>query len=266
MRLALENSLRTIWDWFITIRGLLVIAWTFGKPSRAKRHRDKYSGMHASFLFLPKGLKRVRVFFEQDRRGFGERAFVSMWFEVFKLASPSNVLEIGIYRGQTLAIWTQIAKELDLSVNATGLGPMDSSADGVSKYPEIDYVQDIEASFHELGLDLPNLIRAKSQEGPVIDELEKIRWDLIYVDGSHDYADVISDLNFARRNMKSNNLAITVVDDAGYFFGYRPFRYSFGGHPGPAQAAKEVLGEFRHTVVGHNVVFFGRGYLTNPLA
>jgi hypothetical protein len=50
---------------------------------------------------LPKPLREHRAYFTQSGRGFGEDAFHTMWFLLFREFNPASFLEIGVYRGQT---------------------------------------------------------------------------------------------------------------------------------------------------------------------
>lgn len=237
--------------------GTLVLFFTGNRPHLAKWPGAIYAGMLAKFYLLPRDAKQIRRYFEGQNRGFGERAFVSMWFWLIKSYRPQFLLEIGVYRGQTLALWTGISRQIGLGeVEITGVGPLDDSGDSVSDYLDLDYITDISESFRTLALKPPNLIKGNSQSTEILSVLSQQKWDIIYVDGSHDYLDALSDLAFALENMNRHEGAITVVDDAGFIFGYKPFKNSFGGHPGPARAAKEVMGHLPKVVVGHNVVFF----------
>src|SRR5437763_8062454 len=55
---------------------------------------------------LPEELRAHRRYFQdpKNRRGFGENPFHVMWFLLFKEFRPSNFLEIGVFRGQTISL------------------------------------------------------------------------------------------------------------------------------------------------------------------
>ena len=101
---------------------------------------DVYSYLFLYFhKYLPKELKRHRGYFFSEFRGFGEDAFHSLWYLLFNEYKPENVLEIGIYRGQTLSLFHILSKNLNMSNYVAGISPLDSSGDDFSEYLEIDY-------------------------------------------------------------------------------------------------------------------------------
>ena len=50
-------------------------------------------------------VRRHRLYFSKNKRGYGEDAFSGMWDFIFKTYQPINILEIGVYRGQTLSLF-----------------------------------------------------------------------------------------------------------------------------------------------------------------
>src|SRR5437588_660872 len=72
-----------------------------------------YAYMHHYFWHrAPAFVREHRSYFKADQRGFGEDAFHSMWWLLFLQEKPARMLEIGIYRGQTVSLWALIAKVL----------------------------------------------------------------------------------------------------------------------------------------------------------
>src|SRR5262249_3640974 len=67
---------------------------------------------------LPAELRDHRTYFynvPNNRRGFGENTFHTMWYLLLQEFKPSNFLEIGVFRGQVISLVTLWAK---LSRNA----------------------------------------------------------------------------------------------------------------------------------------------------
>src|SRR5688572_14414463 len=58
---------------------------------------------------LPHELKAHRHYFTRRKRGFGEDAFHTMWFLLFREFRPEAFLEIGVYRGQALSLAALLA-------------------------------------------------------------------------------------------------------------------------------------------------------------
>ena len=106
---------------------------------------------------LPKSLVQHRLYFSQDQRGFGEDAFHSLWYQLFINFRPRKVLEIGLYRGQTISLWTLLARHLRLDCAVYGISPLTADGDSASNYLKtIDYEQDIKSHFNHFQLPLPN--------------------------------------------------------------------------------------------------------------
>jgi len=192
---------------------------------------------------IPKIFRRHREYFSVNQRGFGEDAFHAAWYEVFKEFRPSNCLEIGVYRGQTISLWTMIQKNLDIRGEVWGLTPLNSTGDKVSSYMDIDYEADIREHFHFFGIGSPNLFRASSISHSAKSFVGTRKWNLVYIDGDHDEAAVSSDLALALENLDTNG--IVVLDDSSLHLPYKPDLNSFAGHPGPskvllAEAAKSM--------------------------
>lgn len=92
---------------------------------------------------------------------------------------------------------------------------MTSDSDKVSKYAVLDYQSDIQKNFNEFNLPKPNLFKAFSTEKKAIKFIESKKWDLIYIDGSHDYEVVIEDTKNSIKNLSDNG--ILILDDSSLY-------------------------------------------------
>ncbi len=198
--------------------------------------------------FLTKDLKKLRGYFNSEFRGFGEDAFFSMWFFIFKSKKPENILEIGVYRGQTLALFQLLSDKYKIESNIYGISPLEDIGDNYSEYLNIDYLSDIEQSFNKLNLKKPNLIKGLSQDNEVIEFIKSKKWDLIYIDGSHDYEVVINDLRVSADSLKKNG--VLAIDDSNknkdYDYKYIENKFkirSSDGHDGPTRAIEKLMDE-----------------------
>ena len=128
--------------------------------------------------------------------------------------------------------------------------------DSVSDYlMNLDYYKDTSETFRHWGLNTPTLVKALSTDQNAIAHIESHAWDLIYIDGSHDFEIVLKDYKLCLKNLKPNGLI--VLDDASLQTDFRPPSFSFGGHPGPSRVAREY-GDKEMTfigAVGHNNIF-----------
>lgn len=197
-----------------------------------------------------------RRFFQQSNRAFGEDAFHAMWEKLLAEFRPMSLLEIGVYRGQTISLWNVLSLGRGDFPDIWGVSPLDSRSDLVSEYVDLDYENDINESFSYLGLQQPNLFKGLSQDPRTVEFLRERLWDLIYIDGSHDLLDVQADVALAGEILTPGG--ILVLDDASLYSSYRPESFSFAGHPGPSAVAALLRAgaEFKEIgTCGHNRVF-----------
>jgi len=60
-----------------------------------------------------------------------------MWYQIFKEYRPKEILEIGVYRGQTLchfSMLSMLSKLFGIRSNVFGISPLSSAGDEVSDY------------------------------------------------------------------------------------------------------------------------------------
>jgi len=205
---------------------------------------------------VPEQLRKHREYFQQERRGFGEDAFHTMWWRLFRKFQPANFLEIGVYRGQVLSLISLLAKIEGRDCRVTGISPFSSAGDSVSNYrKDLDYLQDTLANFKQFGLSEPELVNAYSTDPAALEVMRSREWDMIYIDGNHDYDVVLKDWAACSEAVKPGG--IIVLDDSGLTTSYRPPPFSTAGHPGPSRLASEIdRGGFEEILqVGHNRVF-----------
>lgn len=205
---------------------------------------------------LPPPLRVHRSYFQEESRGFGEDAFHTMWWRLLRRFNPESFLEIGVYRGQVLSLVSLISKLEGTACEVTGISPFSPAGDSVSTYlSNMDYLEDTLRNFQHFGLQKPNLIKAFSTDAIALKAIREGKWDMIYIDGNHDYDVVVSDWNACSRAL--NNGGVIVMDDAGLTTGYEPPRFATGGHPGPSKFASEIdSSSFEEILqVGHNRVF-----------
>jgi Methyltransferase domain len=224
---------------------------------RFTNRNDLHAYFHHYFHRLcPPPIRSHRSYFSSEARGFGEDALHAMWYVLLREFKPRYALEIGVYRGQVISLWALIANCLNFEIEVHGISPFEPIGDSVSEYKtNIDYMSDTLDSFYRLGLPNPILLRALSTESAAATHIGQCQWDLIYIDGSHDYDVVLADYALCVTNLRQGGLL--VMDDASLETGFRPPPFSFAGHPGPSRVAREratyeltFLG-----AVGHNNVF-----------
>jgi cephalosporin hydroxylase len=137
-----------------------------------------------------------------------------------------------------------------------GVSPFTPAGDEVSAYlRDIDYHADTLQHHRYFGLPEPGLVRALSTEPEALRRIQAQRWDLVYVDGNHDYEVALADYRVCRDSLSEGGLL--VMDDSSLYTDYHPRLFSFAGHPGPSRVVNELAMEELCFLgaVGHNNVF-----------
>jgi len=208
---------------------------------------------------LPPSYREHRAYFHNvpsNRRGFGEDAFHVLWYLLLEEFRPANFLEIGVFRGQVIslvALWAKLGRQ---PCDVHGISPFSAVGDSVSTYRgDIDYYRDTLANFDWFSLEYPHLLRAYSTEPVARERIHSKTWDMIYIDGNHDYEVVRIDWETCAAAVKPSG--VIVLDDAGLTTAYRPPAFAWKGHPGPSRLATEIdRNQFAEVLqVGHNRVF-----------
>lgn len=213
--------------------------------------------MHHYFRHIcPTGIRDHRAYFNEDQRGFGEDAFHAMWWMLLREFRPQRCVEIGVYRGQVISLWAMTAKMLGYALEVHGISPFTAIGDAVSTYrQDVDYLADTLLAFSAFDLPTPTLVCALSNHVSAIEHVTAHKWDLIYIDGSHDFEVVLADYRLCRNHLMPGGLL--VMDDASLESTFKPPRFSFAGHPGPSRVAVEFAMKELEIVgaVGHVNVF-----------
>lgn len=216
-----------------------------------------YAYMHHYYRHkCPNEIRAHREYFKLHARGLGEDAFHAMWWLLFKEFRPRRVLEIGVYRGQIVSLWALIAQKLGFEIEVHGISPFAPIGDSVSSYASgIDYERDVLTAFEYLKLKRPILLRALSSDDIAVKHIKSQQWDLIYIDGCHDYDVARSDYEISREQITAGG--IVVLDDASLYTKYNPPGFAFAGHVGPSRVARDLADQEMITlgIVGHNNVF-----------
>lgn len=219
--------------------------------------RDLYGYFEHRYIYRsPEWLRDHRRYFSESGRGFGASAFHVAWYDVLRKYRPKHLLEIGVYRGQVISLWQLIADKVGLEVDVSGISPLDSSGDQVSNYPKLDYKKDIEKNFKYFGLTSPKIIASKSTHADAVRHIKSRKWDLIYLDGNHDFDVVLSDYQLAVENL--NRDGILCLDDSSLFLSY-PILGNFKGHEGPSRIMRDyALHELKHLFTVGHINFFAK--------
>lgn len=219
-------------------------------PERAYAYAHSYFWQRA-----PQIVRDHRAWFRQEGRGFGEDAFHAMWWLLMCERHPARMLEIGVYRGQTLSLWALLAQTLGQQVFVSGVSPLTASGDEVSAYADLDYAADVAANFGHFGVAAPSITRAYSTDEVGLEAIRRGLWDVIFVDGGHDCDVVLSDYRAAREGLAPSGLL--VFDDAALYLPYRARLGATEGHAGPSGVVRDFVQKEMRLVgnIGHDVIF-----------
>ena len=209
-------------------------------------------------------LKKHRDYVEAGGFGYGDRPFHWMWkLLVSEMPSKFNFLEIGVFQGQTLSLVGLLAGRMAKNAKVVGITPLDRTGDQYATHPDLDYAARIKKIHLDHGLGRPTIINGLSFD-PRVKHLaqEEGPYDLVYIDGCHDYLVVVDDITSYAPMVRPGGFL--VVDDAGNNLklpkGLIP--HDWFGLEDVSQAVKNTLEEgalreqFEHLfAVGHNRVF-----------
>jgi hypothetical protein len=254
--------------------------------SQVRAYRNTTEGNDAAFAAFTAAtaadplLAAHRAHVEANQLGFGEPAFHALWASLVSAASARfgrvRALEIGVFKGQVISLWSLLARELPADLEIHALTPLagnppprpglwqrlryrlDANYREEVKtgnfYAEEDYEAIGRAHFarHGLSFDAVRLHRGYSTDPALLARLSAARYELIYVDGDHREAGARHD--FATFGAKVVPGGWLVADDAGHDL---PGETFWKGYPEVTTALSELapLGFVNVLNVGHNRVF-----------
>jgi hypothetical protein len=193
--------------------------------------------------------------------GYGEKAFRYLWLLLLSQQTDSfKFLEIGVYKGSILALVQLISNELNITSQIFGVTPLNATGDKYSVYTNDDYEHSISYLYHLLNITIENttIIEGLSTDPIVKDEVSKNGpFNIVYVDGGHNYDTVISDLKLVEDLIVTGGFL--VLDDASSFMNFKKNHVGFIGHMDVGLAIRDYLDDnlkFDYTFTcGHNRVW-----------
>lgn len=201
-----------------------------------------------------------RTYIEENKLGFGEKPFHSLWNEIVKTQKNEfNFLEIGVYKGQILSLVKLLSDRYNKELQYVGVTPLNNTGDKFSSYDKENYLEIITSLFNHFNLEFnvdKNLIKGDSTSEDIKNEIRKFNFfDVVYIDGCHDYNCVVSDILLMKEVTKLNS--IIVFDDSSCF--KQIPENNFKGHIDVCNAIKDYLENDSMFIeilcVGHNRVF-----------
>lgn len=205
-------------------------------------------------------LHELRNFVKNNNYGFCDNEHYVMWREIVNLLPNNfNFLEIGVYKGQILCLVPKLAKNINKPCNFLGVTPLNTSGDKYSVYNNDDYSENVTNIFKTFNVPFDlnkNILCGLSTDETIKNELKTKKFDVIYIDGGHDYETVVSDIILAKEILNENGFIVT--DDSSCYKNLSGLPI-FTGHIDVCNAIKDYLEPDTNYVeilcVGHNRVF-----------
>lgn len=208
-------------------------------------------------------LKNHRDWVRQNDFGYGERAFHWMWHLICKeLLVDFKFLEIGVFKGQIISLISLLNAHHRKNGIIYGITPLTNAGDKYSKHPDIDYEGHIQRIYQQFGLDASDLgiIQGLSNDPDIIETAQELGpFDVVYIDGCHDYEVVVSDVVNYCEMVKLGGLV--VIDDASNYLKIPDglIRMNWRGLEDVSNAVRDTIEKdecFEHLfAVGHNRVW-----------
>jgi glycosyltransferase involved in cell wall biosynthesis len=208
-------------------------------------------------------LKEHREWVIANDFGYGNRSLHWMWNLIIKdLPHNFKFLEIGVYKGQIISLASLLSQHHKKEGTVFGITPLDATGDKFSKHPVIDYENAIATIYAQFGLtgDDLNIIEGLSNDKAVLEAAkENSPYDVIYIDGCHDYPVVKKDVENYTNMVCLGGLL--VMDDASSYLNIPDnlIRMNWKGIVDVSNAARDTIEKddrFEHLfAVGHNRVW-----------
>ncbi len=191
--------------------------------------------------------------------GYGELSFSWNWYLIIKSINNNfKFLEVGVYKGRVLSTISLLSQIHNKSCKIIGVTPLDNIGDKYSKYSKDDYYEAIKNNFKisNLSMDNVEIIKGLSQDINVLDKLQNMdKFDIIFIDGSHDYEIVCEDIKKYTEFLKVGGYF--VMDDSSLYI--KNPAGIFKGHPDVSKAVIDILDKDKRFnelyACGHNRVW-----------
>ena len=258
---------------------------TFGELAAAYRntaeHNDSLHQQLTAATWADPLLAAHRRHVEKEQLGFGDPAFHALWARLLDAAAEKfgevRALEIGVFKGQVISLWSLLARARNLRVQVSALSPLAGQPmprhgrlvrwlryrldrkfrermDNGDFYAVEDYERIIRAHFAHHGLEAAavRFHRGYSTDPVLLAGMSDETYHLVYVDGDHTLAGARHD--FATFGPKVVPGGWLIADDAGCDL---PGRTFWKGHAAVSEAVRVLpsLGFTNVLNVGHNRIY-----------
>ena len=227
---------------------------------------EKHTAIWKTFKTMVNGyieLKEHRDWVTQNDFGYGNRAFHWMWHIIVRdLPTQFKFLEIGVFKGQIISLLSLLNKHHHKNGMVYGITPLSNAGDKYSKHPDVDYEEHIQRIYQQFNLDASDLglIEGLSNDPDIIETAKELGpFDVVFVDGCHDYEVVVSDIINYGEMLRIGGLM--VIDDVNNHLNIPKglIRMDWLGLEDVSNAARDTIEKNKHFTelfaVGHNRVW-----------
>lgn len=230
-------------------------------------HGDVFDKLYQEVQQTP-WLKEHRDFVESAGWGMNDRPHHASWAAIIETMPETFAhCEIGVYRGQGISLVGLCAKHYGKRATTVGVSPFCGTGDSMNGYDKtLNYLADVYIALDKFSVprDWFVPIKGYSQDWDVIEKAQAVGpYDLMYIDGSHEYTAVRLDINNYAPMLRKGG--ILVMDDSAFFLNMPEFSQDKGynrcwkGEKFVSLAVQEWLEprkDFEHLfAIGHNRVF-----------
>jgi hypothetical protein len=205
-------------------------------------------------------LTLFRNYITKNKLGFLDNEHMVMWDKlVHNLPTNFRFIEIGVYKGQILTLVAILAERYKKQCTIYGVTPLSNVDDKYFRYDDVNYLDCITIlhKTFDINFNENQIIKGMSTDDLVKEQILKLgSFDVIYVDGGHDYETVKSDIQLAKKISSKNSYI--VMDDSATFSNFDGLNI-FKGHLEVARATDDYLTNdvnfIEKSCVGHNRIF-----------
>lgn len=207
-----------------------------------------------------KELTLFRNYVTKNKLGFLDNEHMVMWDKlVYNLSNNFRFIEIGVYKGQILTLVAILAERYKKQYTIYGVSPLSNVDDKYTTYEDTNYLDCIKLLHKTFNIyfNENQIIKGLSTDDDIKRRiLELGSFDIVYVDGGHDYNTVVSDIKLAKKICNKNGYI--VMDDSANFIDFEDLNI-FKGHYEVALATNDYLANddnfIEKSCVGHNRIF-----------
>lgn len=226
-----------------------------------KVHNVYLANMFSENVHNDRELYDMRCHFK-EMGSLGEDSCYWIYYLLIKELDIRKFLEVGVHQGQIPILVKYLSRKFDKNIECHFVTPFDGSGDKYSDYEKRSYEEDFVYAAKRYGFSLHHDFfgHIGFSQDPVIQKSVRLgagQFDLMYIDGSHNFHDVVSDIAFYVEQLLARG-GIVIFDDAMYYqegnIGNR-----FNGHPDVSRAVDELIDGSDKYVnlfnISHNRIF-----------